>query len=125
MTCNNCAKCVCKEKKADFEIAMEKVHDLLIYMSEHEDHPQMESLVYPRRVAVGDVYMGIRTDPDAGSYVLIYETDAPDQDPVMYINGTATGLTNPDAPPPLAVSSTMYKSVDQFDTLIRNSFFKG
>lgn len=125
MSCNNCATCTCKETRAPFEVAMGKANELIHYLSEHEDHPQFESLLYPRRVAVADHYMGVQIDPMTGPRIVIWETDTPDVEPVMYISGTAMGLTNPDAPPPLTTSGKLVELVTQFDSLIHTSFFRG
>ena len=127
MTCQNCATCACKESKAPFEEVMEQAGRNLQYIADHLEHPQAESLIYPRRVAVGDVFMGvvIRADDPGVDRIFIYADDKPDTNPVMYVNSISMGLWNPDAPPPLAISSQLPELMNQFHNLLHTSFFQG
>jgi hypothetical protein len=125
MTCNNCGNCKCEPQPTQYELAMNKAGDVLEYALDHVDHPQFDRIKYPNRVSVGGYFAGIHEDEFFGPRIYLWESDKPDEDPIVYINRTAMGLHNVDATPPMITSKEMNDLMAQFKDLLNKHFFQG
>lgn len=106
---------------------MRKAGQILMYVKEHEDHPQAESLQAPNRVAIDEgYYASIHVDQNV-PVVVIWASDDPKARPRASCSRRSL-IINPapdDSPEQVLTAEDIDFLITKFQTLLNVSFFKG